>query len=105
MHVLRVTGFFLGALVLLALVGLIGDLFGGLQFSRRAPTWSIWVGGLILGGLLYALSDGLFDWAAEPDRTADPVAKRVLRLTAALAAVAVLIIALWVIAIRRGTGG
>ena len=102
MHVLRVTLFLAAALVLLALVGFVGDLFGGLEFSRRAPTWSMWMGGLVLGGLVYVLSDGLFDWVAEPDRTTDPLAKRVLRLTAAVAAVAVLMAVIWVIAIRAG---
>jgi len=65
---------------LLAFSGLIEDLFNGLAYTRSAPTWAIWIGVLILVGLLKALAEGGFEWITEADRTTDPLGKRVLRL-------------------------
>ena len=95
MHILRVTGFLVCALVILGFVGLTHDAFDEFEFSRSAPTWWIWVGGLVLAGLFYTVSDGLFEWVAAPDPISDPLGRRVVRLTAAI----VLVLVVTVVAI------
>jgi hypothetical protein len=67
-------------IALLAFAGLVLDLFVGLPFTRSAPTWPSWLGGLLLGGLVYALAGIGFDRITADDRTTDPLATRLLRL-------------------------
>ena len=80
--------------VLLAVVGLIEDLFGGLSFTRSAGTWPYWLGGLILTGILYAVAEMGFDWITDADRITDPLATRVLRLVLGMSFVALLLAAI-----------
>ena len=67
-------------IALLAFGGLVLDLLVGLPFTRSAPSAPIWLGGLLLGGLVFAAGEAGFDWITADDRTTDPLGMRVLRL-------------------------
>ena len=59
MHSLRVAAALAAVVLLLAFAGPLGDVFGGFEFTRSAArSWPLWLGGLIVAGLIYAVTDG-----------------------------------------------
>ena len=100
MHILRVAGAVAAVILLLGFAGLLGDLFGGLKFTRSEPSWPLWVGGLIVGGLIYAVTEGAFEWVTSGDRTTDPLGKRVLRLIAGILVVGGLLVIVFAVFVR-----
>lgn len=93
LNLARPIGFVALVMALLAFVGLALDLFVGLPFTRSAATWPIWLGGLLLGGLVYALAEIGIDRSTADDRTTDPLGTRVLRLVLGMSFVAALMAA------------
>ena len=89
----RIAGVVSAVVFVLGLSGLAHDLFQGLAFTRSAPTWIVWIGGLILAGLLCVLAEGGFEWITEGDRTTDPLGQRVVRLVLGMTFVAALLAA------------
>jgi hypothetical protein len=77
---------------LLAFVGLIDDAINGFRFTRSVHSWPLWVGGLLLGGLVYAIGEAGFEWITAADRTTDPLGRRVMRLLMGTAFVSGLLI-------------
>lgn len=100
MHILRVAGALAAVILLLGLAGLLRDFFGGLEFTRRAPSWPLWLGGLIVGGLIYAVTEGAFEWVTSGDQTTDPLGKRVLRLLAGILVVVVILVIIFAVGQR-----
>ena len=99
MQAWRVIRIAVGGVLLLLLLGLIGDAAEGFTLTRTAPTPALWLGGLFLGGLASAAFSFLFD---EPDSRplgtddlTDPLGRRILRSTLiglAIGAVGILIL-------------
>ena len=92
-RVLRRVGVAALLVALLAFTGLMLDVFDGFPFTRSAGSWRFWVGGLVLGGLFYAVCETGFEWITAGDRPGDPVITRVFRLLLGMSFVAAMIAA------------
>jgi hypothetical protein len=90
-------------LAMLAFFGIVLDLTEGLPFTRSLPGWSMWLVGIMLSGLVYAVAEVGVESIWASDMTSDPLPIRLLRLVLGLSFVAGLAVAvlLLVLALAR----
>jgi len=79
-------------IALVALAGLVEDSLNAFAFTRSVRSWPLWAGGLVLGGLVYAIAETGFEWITAADQTTDALARRVMRSLMAAAFVSGLLI-------------
>ena len=100
MYIARVGAAIVCLVAILALTGLVGDLFDGFAAKRSAGSWPLWLGGLVLAGLIAALSDGAFDWVTSGDQTTDPLGRRVVRLVSGVLLSAAIVLIIVAVVVR-----
>jgi hypothetical protein len=83
----------IAVLVSVMAYALLDDAFNGFPFSRSAPSWGAWLGGLLVFGLGGILAEGAFEWVFGPNEPWRRGPRRIVRVSAAAVIVAVVVAA------------
>jgi hypothetical protein len=73
-------------------IGLVIDVFSGLQVTKGARSVIAWAAGILGLGAIYIIGELGADWIHQRDRVSDPLLKRALHLLALLAFVVIVVL-------------